>query len=195
MNNYYNNKNNYQKSYAWQYSKHKSNFCDDDSEAEITEGLRVRAKRRAMYLLANRDYCYNELLGKLRENYPETLAVEVADTLVEYGYVDDFQYAERLAKRLIVNKKYGKRRAEMEMRNKGLGREAIENALDLYQKEDIREEIFGLIERKYADRLDDANDARKVFAALARRGYSYDDIKYCIKNYTNSIDEDEYYDE
>lgn len=143
------------------------------------------AKRRAMHLLAARDYGKNELYKKLLNNYSEKTAATVTKMMIEYGYIDDERYARKLAKTYIVIRKYGKSRAALMMREKGLDRATIENALNEYDSEDITSEIVELLKKKYIDRLfleglEGKKEMQKVIAALARRGYSYGDIKTAL---------------
>ena len=143
------------------------------------------AKRRAMYLIGGREYGRNELIDKLKNNYSEETAVKVADLMCEYGYVDDARYAEKLARNYIRVRRYGKSRAAMMMRQKGLDRETIDTALSQYTEEDMIEEIADILRKKYADRLfleglEGRKEMQKIIAALARRGYGYNDIKFAL---------------
>ena len=143
------------------------------------------AKRRAMYLLGGRDYGRNELVEKLKNNYSEKTAVTVAELMCEYGYVDDDRYAEKLAKQYITVRHYGKSKAAMMMRQKLLEPETIETALARYTSEDIVGEITDILRKKYYDRLflggiEGKKEMQKVIAALARRGYGYNDIKSAL---------------
>lgn len=150
------------------------------------------AKRRAMHLLGARDYGEKELLDKLRKNYSEKTCLTVVSLMTEYGYIDDERYAKKLAKLYIETRKYGKSRASLMMRQKGLDPETIKDALDFYDSENLVSEIAELIRKKYTDRLfieglEGKKEVQKVVAALARRGYSYNDIKSALY-----IIEDEY---
>lgn len=146
-----------------------------------------------MHLLANRDYGRNELIEKLKNNYSEKTAVIVADQMCEYGYVNDERYAGKLAKHYLTVKKYGKSRAALMMRQKGLDRDTVDAALDEYSSDDITSEIAEILRKKYADRLflsgiEGRKEMQKIIAALARRGYSYNDIKsalYILKEETD----------
>lgn len=143
------------------------------------------AKRRAMHLLSGRDYSRNELIEKLKNNYSEATANAVAELMCEYGYIDDRRYAEKLARQCIKAKRYGKSRAAMYMRQKGLDAQTIEEALEKYSQDDITGEIAELLRKKYADRLflpglEGKKEMQKVIAALARRGYGYGDIKAAL---------------
>ena len=143
------------------------------------------ARRRAMHLLAARDYGKNELYKKLLNNYSEKTSLAVTEMMTEYGYLDDERYAKKLAKTYIEIRKYGKKRAALMMREKGLDRDTIENALEEYDAEAITSEIVVLLKKKYMDRLflegpEGKKEMQKVIAALARRGYSYGDIKTAL---------------
>ena len=155
------------------------------------------AKRRAMHLIGGRDYGRNELIEKLKNNYSEKTAVTVAEMMCEYGYIDDDRYAEKLARQYITVKKYGKSRAAAMMRRKLLETETIETALEKYSKDDITAEIAGILRKKYSDRLfqsgiEGKKEMQKIIAALARRGYSYNDIKSALYIVKDDMNEEDY---
>ena len=150
-----------------------------------------RAKKRAMYLLGSRDYCRKELYKKLQENYCEETCEYVIGLMEHYGFIDDESYARKLAKKLIKVNHRGKRRARFEMIVKGLDPDIVDEALEQYSDEEIVEEIKNLIEKKYAEKLYDRNDIQKVIAAMARRGYGFDDIKAAIRMAREEADADE----
>ena len=154
------------------------------------------AKRRAMHLLGGRDYGRNELIEKLKNNYSEKTAVTVADLMCEYGYVNDDRYAEKLARQYITVRKYGKSRAALMMRQKLLDAQTIETALDKYTEDDITGEIAEILRKKYFDRLflegiEGKKEMQKVIAALARRGYGYNDIKTALYIIQDEIQNEE----
>ena len=143
------------------------------------------AKKRAMYLLGGRDYSRKELLDKLLKNYSRETCEEAVRQMTEYGYLDDRRYADKLARKYVEVRKYGKSRAKMMMIQKGLGPSIADEALSRYSADDMVEEITAIIEKKYMDKLSaDGNEGmkemQKVMAALARRGYGYEDIKKAV---------------
>ena len=138
----------------------------------------------------------NELIEKLKNNYSEKTAVTVADLMCEYGYVNDDRYAEKLAKQYITVRKYGKSRAALMMRQKLLDAQTIETALDKYTEDDITGEIAEILRKKYFDRLflggiEGKKEMQKVIAALARRGYGYNDIKTALYIIQDEIQNEE----
>lgn len=161
---------------------HKGGELSGDRLAQIQQAdTKRKAKKRALYLLGSKQYCYKELLSKLRRSYDEDTARYAADAMRDYGYVNDEEYAPKLAEYLIHTKRYGLRKAKYEMLHKGLDAELVENTLAEYSQEEIYEEITELLERKYYGKIADYDDRRRTIAALARRGYDYNSVKHCIE--------------
>lgn len=143
------------------------------------------AKKRAMYLLGGKDYSKKELLDKLLRNYSRETCEKAVAQMEEYGYLNDERYAKKLARQYIEVRKYGKSRAKMMMIQKGLGSALADEALEQYTSDDMIDEIVSIIEKKYYDRLfeeglEGRKEMQKVMAALARRGYGYEDIKSAV---------------
>lgn len=156
---------------------------------DLEEGLLKRAKNRAMYLLGAKAYCRAELYKKLQKNYPDEICDKVVAVMEEYGFIDDEVYAKKLAAYLIKKKQFGLRKAKFEMGMKGLDKSLVDEVLEEYGADDMREEITKIIEKKYYDCLDDRKDIQRVVNALARRGYGFDDIKACISAVQQSIED------
>lgn len=143
------------------------------------------AKKRAMYLLGGKDYSRKELLNKLLNNYSPEVCEAAVEQMLEYGYLDDERYAKKLARNYIEVRKYGKKRAKMMMIQKGLNPSLADEALSRYSDEEIIDEIVAIIEKKYYDNLFESGlegqkERQKVMAALARRGYGYEQIKKAV---------------
>ncbi len=154
----------------------------------MDEELFSKAKKRAMYLLGARDHSKAELEKKLLQNYPEDICEAVINWVDGYGYLDDEKYAVKLARQMIINKHYGLRKVRYDLKIKGIDEEIIEAVLSSYENDQIVDEIKKYIEKKYSDRLDDRKEVEKVIAALARRGYNYDDIKTAIYKINNDAE-------
>ena len=102
---------------------------------------------------------------------------------------------QQLARHFVEGKKYGIRRAEYEMRHRGLSQEDIDDALAEYNDaEQISEQLLEILQKKYARYLTDPDDRRateKVTAALVRRGYTYQQIRYAIEDYYAWLEDQE----
>lgn len=151
---------------------------DELTEERMEEILRAadfrRARERALYLLDYRDHSRGEIVEKLSRNVDRVIAEEVADKLCELGLIDDGTYAKKLARHFLLTKKYGARRAEFEMRRKGIdGRLAAEAVAEVEPDEDLLEE---LALKKYGRYLEDDPDGKgrdKAIRGLMRLGHGY----------------------
>ncbi len=171
------------------------------SEERIAELLRQAADRRAfeygLYLLERRGYSYRELYDKLMqaERADEQATLHALEKLVRLGFLNDARYAESLARQLVEQKRYGLRRAAMEMRHRGLSQEDIDEALAPYEDpEDTAQRLMQLLERKYARKLTDPHDRKaieSVKASLIRRGFDYSDVRNAIEDYFSDEDYEE----
>lgn len=139
-----------------------------------------KAKKRALYLLGERMMCRGELFSKLKKTYGGEIAEEATEYVCGLGYINDEDYAPRLADYLVRRKRWGLRRARQEMLRRGLSRELVENTLADFSEEELDEELIALIEKKYYAKIEDLDDRRRTVAALARRGYDFGAIKRCI---------------
>lgn len=141
-----------------------------------------RARERALYLLDYRDHCYAEIVTKLLRKYDEDVAYGVADELSDKGLIDDERFAESFARQLIEVKLYGLYRARMQMRQRGLPKSVIDEALEPYAEGSV-ERAKALIERRYAKYWEPEDRAmmQKLIAAVVRQGYSFDEVKAAIE--------------
>lgn len=82
-----------------------------------------------------------------------------------------------------MNKGWGKSKIRFELKRRGLPDSRIRENEEEYDSEDFIEQIIELIEKKYISKLDfaDYSSVQRVTAALARRGYGYEDIKVALR--------------
>ena len=173
------------------YDLHEGGEMDGELLEKLQHADKMRkAKKRALYLLGSRMYCYNELYKKLLPTYGEEASRAAADAMKEYGYIDDEDYAEKLAEKLIHGKHYGMQKARWEMQSRGLDKNLVEDVLSQYTEEDIDEEMIRLLETKYSGKISDPDDRRRTVAALARRGYGYHSVKRCIERLLREQEDD-----
>jgi len=149
-----------------------------------------RAYQRALYLLDYRDYSAKEMYDKLIDTYKsEKLCGAVLEKLKGAGLIDDVRYAGNMARKLVISKRFGRRRALRELTMKGIDRFTAEDALEEYD-EIFSENLMELIEKKYSRYLTDMSDRKnieKVKSALVRYGYSFDEINRTVREYFENM--------
>lgn len=165
-------------------------LSEEEADRLIYENDLRRARERALYLMESRDHSYRELFDKLEKNYSEDICFEVCNRLAKIGVINDRRYAEKLCRQLFEVKKLGRYRVKQEMRLKGLGSEIIEEAMENFSEEDEPfERLEELVEQKYERYLTDRKGVEKVKNALARKGYSFGEIKEVLDLYDLDFDD------
>lgn len=143
----------------------------------------ARAKSRALWYLDRSDYTEKALYTKLlRTGFDKEVCTKVLSGLVELGLIDDRRYAQRFAEKCEENN-ISARESFHKMIEKGVPYDLAKEILD-GKDNDETIQIKNLVEKKYAYKLLAPDGSKKVFAALARRGFSYSDIRQVLKEFT-----------
>jgi regulatory protein len=136
----------------------------------IEETVFIKARDKAVSLLAFRQRSVKELTDRLSGDFGKEIIRRVTDWLSEQKYLDDGAFAENLAQNLR-GRGYSERAVRAKLFEKGVGGEEIERA-------DTSSELNSALTalgKRYRDGLDDEPDEkRRAFAYLARRGFSSD---------------------
>lgn len=165
-------------------------------EAEISEEIYQeimqevvikRARKKAMDLLNVMDRTEGDLRQKLEQSGYLPEAVDAAVAYVKsFGYIDDERYV-----RLYIENRKGKRsRKEISagLVQKGVAREMIDRFMEeCYEKEDAGEAIRALLQKKrFRPEEADPVQTQKMYAYLARKGFSYEDIRNAVRDFGDS---------
>ena len=154
----------------WQKKSKKTEQAQDLTQADL--------KRKAVELLARREYSYVEIERKLCPLTPNEADVYAAlDWLLEHGLQSD----ERFACSYVRSKAlagYGPIRIKMELNQKGVHEKWIQNGFDECQKEiNWDDQVDQLVEKKARSLdLSEAKEKNKLLGYLQRRGFSLDQI-------------------
>lgn len=155
--------------------------------ALVKESALRRAKSRALWYLSRGDLSKKELIKKLSRVFPKEAAETAAGQMEEYGYLNDERYAAHLAERLLTERRVAPRVAKQLMAQKGVDRETATRALETVECDTVA--VIGeLIEKKYKNKLTPPDDLRRTVQGLARRGFSYSDIRAALARYQQDFD-------
>ena len=155
--------------------------------AEFSQWLLPRqypeALNRAVALLAQRARSGGEIRQKLEKAcYLEDTIDMVLYKLEKERLLDDVAFARDFAAS-CARRQMGKTRIRLELARKGLDRELIDRTMEALPQEDGDEAAVRLAQKLL--RRHNGEDARKemqkVLAAMARRGYSYEDSRQAIE--------------
>lgn len=153
-------------------------FGEGELEALRLQSDERRAKDKALVFLSLRDHGFVELLRKLERTFDSDTALAAVRAMEELGLVNDEAFAAHRAKYLMETQGRSVREASMKMRELGLSKELVEEALLPYA-ETGGENAAALLIKKYAQKLR-AGETQKVLAALQRRGYTYREAKEAL---------------
>ena len=144
------------------------------------------AKARALALLDKRDYSRAELRRKLLEKgVSEADADAALERLGALGFVDDARYAP-IVVRHYAAKGYGRRRVAQELQRRGIPRELWDAALaQMPEQDDTLDRL--LASRLRGADIEDRSALKKATDALARKGYSWEEITAAVERAREQI--------
>lgn len=160
----------------------KSDITEEEWENIVSQINAGKALNKAYDLLSRRAHSEKELRRKLSKFYDEESADNAVNRMLELGYLNDEQYAEDLFAHLLNNKHFSVLHIKQEMLKRGIDKSIIEGIL-IENPTDEVSSIVEIINKKYLVKLGSGKDGKdKVIAALARKGFSYSDIKSAINS-------------
>ena len=166
---------------------HKEDSITEERLLElIAESNYNRAKNRALWYLDSRAFTEKGLYNKLLEKgFEKTASAKVVARLIEVGLLNDRAYAENFLERCICSN-ISKRETYRKMLEKGIKKELIEELLDSTEV-DERVQIREILNKKYRLKLENEDNVKKVYAALARKGFSFGAIRDELKAYSDEL--------
>lgn len=141
-----------------------------------------RAVKYGVWLLSRADYTAFMIKEKLkRRECPTEIAEKAVGYLCECGYIDDYDYGQRLVSELSEVRKKGKRYIRFELKKKGISDEIAEELMS-----ECESDIFSAAEntlRKYNKSVNelDIKELNSLRARLTRQGFSHSEISDCIR--------------
>ena len=155
--------------------------------AEFSQWLLPRqypeALNKAVALLAQRARSGGEIRQKLeRAHYLEDTIDMVLYKLEKERLLDDEAFAREFSAS-CARRQMGKSRIRMELVRKGLPRELIDRIMEELPQEEADDAAIRLAQKllRRHNGEDTRKEMQKVLAAMARRGYSYEDSKEAIE--------------
>lgn len=143
-----------------------------------------KAKLRALNILTRMDKTESDLrAGLKRAGFSENAVDAAIEYVKSYGYVNDQKYAEKY---VVYNKdRKSRQKIKYELQSKGVSKEYIEYALENCEDFDEREVLRSMLYKKWkpdkysgekSEKKPDEKTLKKLYAALARQGFSSCDI-------------------
>ena len=157
----------------WQQEEHREQkmYAGADGDA-VPEEFR-EARNKGLYYLQFSGKTENEMRKKLAEQGFSPASVEDAVLFLKhYRYLDDEDYARRYVEKNDHKKSI--RQMKFDLRQKGVSDMEVDESA----------QILGLLRKKnYDPEEPDPAKRQKIYAFLARKGFSYDAINSAMKQW------------
>lgn len=151
---------------------------------DLLEEIAVKAQQElafgyAIKYLAKYSVTTKKMKNKLYEKEYKTPVVNfVIEKLTEFGYLDDYRFAESFIER--KSGKLGARRLKSELVNKGVPSAIITELLQDLDSDEVFAGAMAVAEKWYrTHELKDRDDMVKFIRFMAYRGYDYEIINAC----------------
>lgn len=153
----------------------------------------VEALDYAVSLLAARARASGEIEKKLKmRRYLDDTVEMVLYKLEKEKLLNDEAFARDWAASR-ARRQMGKSRIMQELRQKGVSREMAERALeelDEQESSDAAAELAKKLLRRHGGEADERKAMNKIMAAMARRGYGYDDSRRAVEAALQAMEEE-----
>lgn len=160
-------------------------LTEEEGERLLDCARRSGLKEKALDLLTRKPMSRKELEHKLSQwEAGESEQAEICDRLEELGILDDGRYARQVVCHYAA-KGYGTRKLRDELYRRGVPRAFWEEALE--QAEDCGGVLDAFLEKKLKG-SHDPKDLKRASDALARRGYSWSEIREALNRYGAELD-------
>lgn len=168
------------------YALHKGKEMEPTQFSEIlAEEERNKAYVYALRYLGFRPRTSAQVEGYLTEKgFPEELAREIRKRCEDQGYLDDQAFAEQWVRERMLNKSRSLMALRMELRQKGIAEEAIQEASIQVKKSDQVEAAVRVLVKRLRNRTEPLGyeERQKLSAMLMRKGFSHEVIRQAIQN-------------
>lgn len=170
-----------------------SNYIKDGTEIneeqwqDLVDSINYKKAVDKCYdLLSRRDHSVKELKTKLLRTVDEKNAQRAIDRMLELGYLDDEKFARNYVKYANEYKNMSSSFIKQELYKRGIDAYIIADVLEDADIDNIST-IIDLIQGKYRNKLQAENGKEKVISALARKGFSYPDVKEAFYRIENDL--------
>ncbi len=144
-----------------------------------------KALNDSILLLSYRGRSRLELERRLlQKGYDEETVCSVIRYLQERQFIDDQKVARSIASFLIEHRRYGNERIRMELRKRGIERDAVDKVLDELKGDiDWRKQALIALRKRFKKGLSGLREKKRAYDYLLRKGFDIEVINYAINNF------------
>lgn len=162
-------------------------LSEDECSGLQSSAHRSVLREKTLDLLARKPMSRKELEDKLAQwEAGEEEILTICDRMEDLGYLNDAAYAQRVVRHYSA-KGFGEKKLRDELYRRGVPRQLWDEALA--EVDDPADNIDAFVEKKLAGKNVDRKELKKVSDALARRGFSWNDISSALRRYEDRLEE------
>lgn len=158
-------------------------MTSEQQPSSRAEQLEV-ARQIALKQLESRQRTEEELRRALaRRNTPHDVIDEIITRFTDVGLIDDRAFASALASTRVEVQRRGAARIRQELRDKGVAQDVIEETIQGIDEDDQLEAALTFARKRASTmrRLQAHVARRRLYGALARRGFSADVVRKAVE--------------
>ncbi len=172
--------------WAENFIANETEISDEEWQCLLEKINYRKAFNKCADLLSRRNHSIKELKVKLLRTVDENSANKAINRFIELGYLDDRKFAFEYTNYLVNTKNFSENHVKQELFQKGINKDIIYEVLNEFEF-DNSSAIINVINKSYIRKLNTENGKEKVIAALMRKGFSYNDIKFALNNLENEL--------
>lgn len=146
-----------------------------DRAADVTAAY-MSACASFAYTQGSLKSLYRKLIQKGFSKESSSMAIDIVESR---GFVDEDEIAARRAE-IMLSKLWGRSRILKKLREEGFSDVVIRGAFESIENTDFAENCAKVIEKKYSQVPMERRERDKMYASLARMGYSPSEIKKAL---------------
>ena len=150
------------------------------------ENEQSEATDKALTFITARMKTGKEVFDYLKKKgYVPAVCEFVVEKLKGYGYIDDEEYSRQFVSSASKNK--GRRLIALELKNRGVSEDCIENSLDNLSSE---EAAFSVLSKYMKNKEFTRENLHKAFRYLMSKGFDYDEAKSALEKLGTDLGEE-----
>lgn len=140
------------------------------------------AMDKALYYLGFRSRTKKQMHDYLvRKEFDQDTIEQVMERLCEYGYVNDYEFAQQVARTQLQQNRKGKRAIQQKLWQSGVEKEEIEQVLETIDMDHEKEAALYWVERLRPKLESDPKGRDKMYRRLSGKGFCYESISYAMR--------------
>ncbi len=121
----------------------------------------------------------------IKKGYLPKITLETVEKLKNYGYINDFDYANRYVE--TYKNTQGKRLIALKLKQKGVSQEDAEKAVSTIENQS--EQAYILARKYMKNKVVDKKNLQKCYKHLLSKGFDYDECKFAIEKFDENIED------